>query len=138
MLSNSKNNLQQLNANLIKDNLKQIGVHFYKNDSDLFLNVCNTFYFLCDESPYARNILLCNEETTKEELTAFLYRAFLCQSNCCFLLSFPVIFENENIFLSLLDNFIKEYETKMLSCLIILIPNPGAIFSNIYNQKFGK
>ena len=27
----------------------------------------------------AQTILLCNEETTSEEITAFMYRAFLCK-----------------------------------------------------------
>ena len=33
----------------------------------------------------AQTNLLCNEETSSEEITAFLYRAFLCQFNAVFM-----------------------------------------------------
>ena len=42
-------------------------------------NILNWFNFLTGHPPMAQTVLLCNEETTSEELTAFMYRAFLCQ-----------------------------------------------------------
>ena len=42
-------------------------------------HILNWFNFLTGHPPMAQTVLLCNEETTSEELTAFMYRAFLCQ-----------------------------------------------------------
>ena len=42
-------------------------------------HILNWFNFLTGNPPMAQTVLLCNEETTSEELTAFMYRAFLCQ-----------------------------------------------------------
>ena len=42
-------------------------------------HILNWFQFLTGHPPMAQTVLLCNEETTSEEITAFMYRAFLCQ-----------------------------------------------------------
>ena len=42
-------------------------------------HILNWFNFLTGHPPMAQTVLLCNEETTSEELTAFMYRAFLCK-----------------------------------------------------------
>ena len=33
----------------------------------------------------AQTVLLCNEETTSEEIIAFMHRAFLCEYNAVFM-----------------------------------------------------
>jgi len=124
LLSINNINLQQLEGNLIKLNKKKIGVFCYHNKkSDIYKIIINHFQEFCSEFPFARNILICNEETTKEELIAFLYRAFLCQSNCCFLLGGidNVHLEKNSIFLSLVRKFIKQYEKKMLTCFVLVV-----------------
>ena len=49
---------------------------------DLFL----IYKYLTKNFPVSQNILLCTKETSKNELTAFLYRALLCQYNACFMM----------------------------------------------------
>ena len=47
--------------------------------------ILNWYYYLTNNIPMAQTLLLCNEETTSEEITAFLYRAFLCDYNVVFM-----------------------------------------------------
>ena len=48
-------------------------------------HILNWYHFLTGNPPMAQTNLLCNEETSSEEITAFLYRAFLCQFNAVFM-----------------------------------------------------
>ena len=77
------------NQNIIKENYKEkfIGLFIYnleKNDileiqKDIEIQLLNLFDCFKGYSPMDQTILLCNEETSSEEITAFMYRAFLCQ-----------------------------------------------------------
>ena len=82
------------------------------------------YKYLTNSNPKAQYILLCNKETTKEELTAFLYRAILCDYHSCFIISGVELlaFEQKEILNHLLTDLyeknIKENK-KMKSCLIV-------------------
>ena len=49
-------------------------------------HILNWYHFLTDNPPMAQTLLLCNEETTSEEITAYMYRAFLCQFHVIFMI----------------------------------------------------
>ena len=75
--------------------------------------------YLTGNDPIAQNILLCNKETTNEEITSFLYRAILCNINTCFIIGGieSLNFIQKNHFLEILNKILFD---KMESCLIIL------------------
>ena len=85
---------------------------------------------------------MCNKETTNEELTAFLYRAILCEYHSCFiiagieLLPFEQKTTLQNLLNELYSNNIKGNEKKMKSCLVIAyIDKEADIVKNIFRLK---
>ena len=56
---------------------------------DLEEQILDWYYFLTGHPPMAQTLLLCDEETSIEEISVFMYRAFLCQ--------YPVFFIIGNI-----------------------------------------
>ena len=72
-------------------------------------HILNWFKFLTGNPPMAQTVLLCNEETTSEEITAFMYRAFLCQ--------YPVLFMIGKI--ELLSSEKRQTLTKLINSLFI-------------------
>ena len=94
-----KNNLKLESIyqnNLIKDEYKEkfVGLFTYLLEDDkigevqkgIEEHILNWFNFLTGHPPMAQTVLLCNEETTSEEITAFMHRAFLCQYQVFFMI----------------------------------------------------
>ena len=101
------------------------GIYIYlcdKVEKKLF----QIYKYLTGNSPKAKNILLCNKETTKEEITAFLYRSILCKYKSCFVIGEIELleFEKQILFLELLNKLYKIEDMK--SCLIILYTNKNS------------
>ncbi len=97
IINNSENYLKELLSKnnltiekIYKDSLiyenyhyKGVYIHYCKQlEKDLF----QIYKYLTKKTPNAQNILLCTKETSNEELTAFLYRAILCEFNSCFII----------------------------------------------------
>ena len=62
---------------------KGIYTYFSENlEKDLF----QIYKYFTFHNPVAQNILLCNKDSTIEEITAFLYRSILCEFNSCFII----------------------------------------------------
>ena len=57
------------------------GVYLYLCDK-LEKRLFQIYKYLTKSTTIAKNLLLCNKETTIEELTAFLYRSILCEYIC--------------------------------------------------------
>ena len=97
------------------------GVYLYlcdKLEKDLF----QIYKYLTGNNPVAKTVLLCNKETTYEELTSFLYRAIFCEYNSCFIIGGIELleFDKKSKLLELLNRiYVENYEI-MKSCLIIL------------------
>ena len=94
-----KNNLKPetiYKQNIIQDKYKEkfVGLFGYLLEDDkigqvqkgIEEHILNWFKFLTGNPPMAQTVLLCNEETTSEEITAFMYRAFLCQYQVLFMI----------------------------------------------------
>ena len=80
--------------NMIKEKYQQfMGLYTYLLEDDKIgevqkgveEHILNWYHFLTDHPPMAQTLLLCNEETTSEEITAFMHRAFLCQYHVLFM-----------------------------------------------------
>ena len=61
------------------------GIYKYKIEEDSFEEeILNLFLKLTNNIPISQNVLKCNEETTDEEIFAFLHRAILCNFHSLF------------------------------------------------------
>ena len=103
---------------------KYKGIYTYLSES-LEKEIFQIFKYLTKINPVAQNILLCNKDTTSEEIIAFLYRAILCEYNSCFIIGGveTLIFDKKNNFFNLINSLYVENYKKMRSCLIILYTN---------------
>ena len=54
--------------------------------SDLINNILNIYLNLTNNIPIINTLLICNEDTSIEQIRAFLYRAFFCETNTLFLI----------------------------------------------------
>ena len=133
--------------NLIYQEFKYNGLYINYVDKsenlekDLFL----IYKYLTKKSPISQNILLCTKDTTNEELTAFIYRACLCEFNTCFILGGIEFLEYEKKakilkLLNELDALLDKRDRtdkKMKSCFIILYTNKNSdIYKSLNLLKF--
>ena len=83
------------------------------------------YKYLTGNIPIAQNVLLCNKETSKEEIESFLYRAILCKFHSCFIIGGieSLEFIPNNHLIELLKILLIKNEKKMNSCLIIFSAN---------------
>ena len=105
-------------------------------DKDLF----HIYKYLTDNIPIAQTVLLCNKETTNEELVAFLYRAILCEFNSCFIIGGIELleFDKKSKLLEIL-NLLLSQDNKMKSCLIILYTSKNTdIYKSLDLLKYRK
>ena len=101
-------------------------------EKDLF----QLYKYLTGNIPIAQNILLCNKETSNEEITSFLYRSILCEYHSCFIIGGieSLNFSQKNHFLEILNQLLFE---KMKSCLIILSIDKGTeIYKTLDSIKY--
>ena len=87
------------------NDLEYKGVYTYICDK-LEKQLFQIYKQLTKNNPVAQAVLLCNKETSNEEITTFLYRAILCQFNSCFIVGGVEFlkFDTQNKFLEVLNN----------------------------------
>ena len=103
--------------------------------------IIQLYIFLTENIPIAQNILLCNENTSNEEITAFLYRAVLCEFNSCFIIGGieSLKMSQQTYFIENLIQILYETEGIIESCLIIFIKEKNSdIYKNIDLIKYKK
>ena len=108
---------------------------FLRGCDELEKQLFQIYKYFTKHTPSAQSVLLCNKETTSEELIAFLYRSILCESNSCFILGGVELleFDKKTILLELLNDLFVENHEQMKSFLIILYTNNN---SDIYKSLF--
>ena len=118
--------------NIINKQYNFKGLYYYNCfESDLEEQILNFYILLTNNFPMAQTLLICNKETSLEELISFSYRAVLCQFNVFFVLGkieeLPP--EKCEILLELLMklNMNKE-KTTINSCLLFLYSNNNSEF----------
>ena len=72
------------------------------DDSEMIMNIINIYINLTGNCPIVNTLLICNEETSIEEITCFLYRAILCNEPILY-----VIANIEYLELSKIQNIMK-------------------------------
>ena len=100
---------------------KGLKSHFILRD-EIEKEVIRYFQILTGNLPSPQTLLICNEETTSEEIIAFLYKAILCEYNTLF-----VIMKIENLKIEIRQNIIDILNTlflrnrnSMKSCLLFI------------------
>ena len=128
---NLKNNIAKIyEQNIIIDKYKEEfkGLYTYLLEDDKIgevqkgveEHILNWCHFLTGNPPMAHTILLCNEETTSEEITAFMYRAFLCQYQAVFMVGKIELLnpDKRQTLTGLINTLFSGHENEMKSCLI--------------------
>ena len=113
--------------NIIKSNIefeKYRGLFSY-SCIDLGKEIFQLYKYLTGNSPNAQNILFCNKEMTNGEITAFLYRAILCDFHSCFIIGGIELLElnTKKYLINLLNSILYEINGIMNSCLIFISIN---------------
>ena len=133
MFLNSIFNENKLSSeNLYKDN---IILEEYNKYSGIFLDGCSNletyiikrFEYLTSNMPTAKTLLLCNEETSEEEIISFLYRALLCKSKALFCIGRTECLskEKKNIIMDTIIEIFKDkepnYDDKKMKCCLLIV-----------------
>ena len=144
ILESNRLTMEKIYSNtLINKKSKNSGYQgvFLKKGDKLEKNIFQIYKYLTNNTPMAQNILLCNRETSIEELTAFLYRSILCEFNSCFIIGGVELLENDrkSKLIELLNKlYVEKYES-MKSCLIILcIDTTSDILKSLDLVKYKK
>ena len=70
---------------LMKNKNKYKGIYLHKCENESMEEFILYIYLdKMEQLPIAQNILICNKETSQEEIQAFFYRAILCDYNTLF------------------------------------------------------
>ena len=99
------------------------------------------YKYLTDNNPIAQNVLLCNKDTTNEEITSFLYRAIKCEFESCFVVGGIEMLGNSQkiTVLDLLNHFFPRGDEKIKSCVIFLYSYKNSdIYKNLEMKKYRK
>ena len=119
-----------LEQNKIKQkyNNEFIGIYTYLLENDesgevqrgLEEHILNWYHFLTDHPPMAQTLLLCNYETTSEEITAFLYRAFLCKYHIVYMIGNIELLSSKKTqtLTDIINKLYIGHEKEMKSCLV--------------------
>jgi len=119
-----------LRQNFIKDEYKDefVGLYTYLLEDDkigeiqkgIEEHILNWYHFLTGNFPMAQTLLLCNEETTSEEIIAFMYRAFLCQYHVVYMIGKIELLspEKRQILTGIINTLFTGHEKEMKSCLV--------------------
>ena len=126
----SKNEMTQeiiFGGSILKDNkFKGLKTHYSTRDT-MEINVIKDFMYLTGNIPSPQTLLLCNRETTSEEIIAFLYRALLCDFHALFVIMKIESLEVEigQELLNTINTLFLQNKKKMKSCLLIMYDDMG-------------
>ena len=95
-MSNKTNYKEHYEKMIIKDEYKNIKGISIKKCKKHSIEEYNLYLFIkyLGKLPIAQNILICNKETSLEEMQSFLFRAILCDYNTLFLIEILESFSN--------------------------------------------
>ena len=133
-------NLEKIYESTIIKKEKCQGVYTYQCEK-LEKQLFQLYKYLTGNNPIAQNILFCNKNTTNEEITAFIYRAVLCDYNSCFIIGGieSLDFEQKSYIIELLNQFFPKGDEKIKSCLLFLYINKDSdIIKNLEIKRYRK
>ena len=117
--------------------LQDDGCTFQRGEEE---HILNWYYFLTANAPMAQSVLLCNEETTSEEIIAFLYRAFLCEFNAVFMVGRLNLLtpEKRQIITGLINMLYIGHEKEMKSCLVFVYSDKNLTIIQYFQRILAK
>ena len=130
-LKNNSISLENIyNQNIVQEKFKGEfkGLYTYLLEDDKFIqrgeeeHILIWYYFLTGNAPMAQTVLLCNEETTSEEIISFMYRAFLCEYNVVFMVGKLNLLtpQKRQVLTSMINMLYIGHEKEMKSCLVFV------------------
>jgi hypothetical protein len=111
---------------------KYRGFLIYSTEN-IYITILKFYHGLVGNNPPRYSLLLCNDETTLEELISFIYLALFCPYHSLFIIAKPdrlnidIIYEMENI----IEKFYENGEKKINSYILFL-------FNEIGKSEIGK
>ena len=122
----------------------------YKKYKGIYLNGCTNleneiilwYKYFTNNIPLACTLLLCNQDTSSEEIISFLYRAILCKYHICFCLARTEYLseDKKNIILDTITELFSEIieeNKEMNSCLLIMNNNlEDELCKSLFHLKF--
>ena len=102
---------------------KKKGIYSYSCSSEeIEKNVIKCSLNLTGNFPIAQTVLYCNNTTSEEEITSFIYRSIKCELNVLFILIKPEILdiEKKNLLIQLLKDLYSEEQLQMNSFLLFV------------------
>ena len=132
--NNKKENEIKINRNIFEINYFK-GFYFFASSQEEY-DILTLFKNMTGNWPNNSNILICNNDTSFEEINTFIIRAIYCKMNSLFMIVISNYLNiNEK---TLLFNYLKEKSKKeaqmMTSCLIILF----SIKDSDFHQSISK
>ena len=112
--------------NIIKNEFsKKIKPGFYSwcvDEINQEIQIISIYKKLTGNLPLSITLLLCTKETNEEEITAFIYRALLCNYRVLFIILNPDSLElsNAQYFLWILESLYNKNKNSIISSLLIL------------------
>mgnify|MGYP002623021467 CR=1 FL=1 len=132
-LSINSNKIEDKNK--IKDN-KYKGIFFHVSKRDQQLEAISIYSIMTNSFPINSCFLYCTKDISVEELNCFLKRCFLCEYEILFCMINANLLNN-NLKKSLIHyirKYSKEYEAKMVSCLVIIFNGNDVDLHNILEK----
>ena len=128
---------------LKEDFIKYKGIYL-NGCSNLERDIILWYKYLTNNLPLAQNLLLCKQDTSSEEIIAFLYRAILCDDHICFCLARTDLLsiDKKNIISDIIKELLNggiDENKNMNSCLLIM--NSGLedeLCKSLFRLKFIK
>jgi len=130
---------------LLLNNINKKGIysHYCRNE-DIEKNAIHCSLKLTGNYPLAQTVLYCNNDTSKEEITSFIYRSIKCDQNVLFILIKPEILniDKKELLIKLLNELYASEPKKMKSCLLFIYSEEKKTneiiteFENLPNHKY--
>ena len=127
-------------SNINKENIENYkGLFIYYFPSEFLEQyVLNIYLNLTNNLPIYQTILFCNQETNKEEIFSFLYRAMLCEENILFTIIKPenLDLDSSNYLYKIYNDIYNNINKNIKSFILIVYSSTN----NLINQfkKIGK
>ena len=134
-----KNNLY--NNTLIKKKITPNSGFITYHTQNPEIDILRIFLYLTENPPMAQNVLICNYNTTIEEIYSFLYRAFLDNENKLYIIINTDVLniEKANKLILIIKELLQEKnEEKMKSLLLFLTKNDTSDLSEQIRELNGK
>ena len=104
---------------------------------NLYNNILNIYLNLTNNIPTINTLLICNKDTTIEEISSFLYRFILCDLPIVFMITNieTLTLDQKKIMVQLLENMYESKKEKIKSFLIFIYQKDDSYFTD-FIEKF--